>query len=33
MNKQDNIKKVMREFKDYKFKTSNDEVVVLYTYF
>ena len=27
MNKQDKIKKVMREFKDGKLKTHNDEVV------
>lgn len=32
MNKQDKIKKVMREFKDGKLKTSNGEVVTLYTY-
>lgn len=32
MNKQDKIKKVMREFKDDKLKTSNDKVVALYTY-
>lgn len=33
MNKQDKIKKVMREFKDDKLKTPNGEVVALYTYF
>ena len=33
MNKQDKIRKVMREFKDGKLKTPNDEVVTLYTYF
>lgn len=32
MNKQDKIKKVMREFKDGKLKTPNCKVIELYTY-
>lgn len=32
MNKQDKIKKLIREFKNDKLKTLNGEVVTLYTY-